>query len=43
MQLMNRAMLVGALLTLGAASAGAQETKEWKWRWIDRKSGGWVG
>jgi len=31
MQLMNRAMLVGALLTIGAASAGAQETKEWKW------------
>lgn len=31
MQSMNRAMLVGALLTLGAAGAGAQETKEWKW------------
>ena len=31
MPLMNRAMLVGALLTFGAATAAAQETKDWKW------------
>ena len=31
MRLMNRAMLVGALLSFGAATAGSQETKDWKW------------
>ena len=31
MQLMYRTMLVGALLSLGAATAGSQETKDWKW------------
>ena len=28
---MHRAMIVGTLLALSAATAGAQETKEWKW------------